>query len=337
MLVAYNAIYFANSFTDMDNTTPIPVPDGDPQMSADSSRTYAFVYEHPRPKELLPSGRIPRVNPAKTIVEAVVVGDLAQVSSLVADASYSPDAYLERALIAAVKEDQLEIGRYLLDHGAKMEKPVLHIMPGRYASIENSLPFFKLFVERGWDINYIQHGRTALFDVIDDHEFVTWLLAHGADPNLGRVGNGIISDGHILDMAALCSTVDIFNELIAHGARLKDSLALHHAAARAPGPLDHNVTQLMARLLELGVDINEPDDKGEPKNGSIGAPIYWAIRMSQIANLKLLVENGADLTVEAPYIGGTPLEKARTGRKRKITEYLESLPSRNDIDHKNLR
>lgn len=76
-------------------------------------------------------------------------------------------------------------------------------------------------------------------------------------------------------MAALCSTVEIFDELIAHGARLTDSLALHHAAAACTrGPLGRNDTRLMACLLELGVNINEPDDKGKPKNGSIGAPIY---------------------------------------------------------------
>ncbi|KFZ24376.1 hypothetical protein V502_01133 [Pseudogymnoascus sp. VKM F-4520 (FW-2644)] len=277
-----------------------------------------------------PSGRTPWGSPAETIVEAVRAGDLAKVASLVADASYSPDDYLEKALITAVEADKLEIGTYLLDHGANMKQPVLHTKPGRYASIEKSLPFFKLFVKYGWDVNTIERGRTALFDVIQDHEFVEWLLAHGADPNLGRVGNGIIPDGHLLDMAALCSTVEIFDELIAHGARLEDSLALHHAAAA--GPPGRNDTRLMARLLELGVDINEPDDKGKPKNGSFGAPIYWAIRMNQIANLKFLIENGADLTVKAPYIGGTPLEKARAGGRaggyKEITEYLESLLSR---------
>jgi len=158
---------------------------------------------------------------------------------------------------------------------------------------------------------------------------VTWLLAHGADPNLGRLCTGIIYDGHLLDLAALCSTVEIFDELIAHGARLEDSLALHHAAAaRAHGPLGRNDTRLMARLLELGVDINEPDDKGKPKNGSIGAPINWAIRESQIANLKFLIENGADLTVKSPYVGRTPLEQARAGGYTKIAEYLESLSPR---------
>ena len=131
-------------------------------------------------------------------------------------------------------------------------------------------------------------------------------------------------------MAALCSTVEIFDELIAHGACLEDSLALHHAAAaRTRGPFGRNDTRLMARLLEQnGVNINEPDDKGKPKNGSIGAPIYWAIKMNRFANLKFLIENGADLTVEAPYSGRTPLEKARVGGYTEIAEYLESYSPR---------
>lgn len=146
----------------MQNTTLIPVPDDDPQIIADGSRSSAFITEEPGLKDWRPSGRTPWVNPAATIIGAVRAGDLTKVASLVADESYSPDEYLERALIAAVKEDQLEIGRYLLDHGAIMEKPVLHTMPGRYASIDKSLPFFKLFVERGWDVNSIERGRTAL-------------------------------------------------------------------------------------------------------------------------------------------------------------------------------
>ena len=149
----------------MQNTTPVPVPDGDLQRSADGSRIYVFpgfTTTDPGFKTWIPSDHRPWRSPAETIEEAVRAGDLAKVTSLVADASYSPDEYLERALIAAVKEDQLEIGRYLLDHGAVMEKPVLHTMPGRYASMEKSLPFFKLFVERGWDVNSVERGRTAL-------------------------------------------------------------------------------------------------------------------------------------------------------------------------------
>ncbi|OBT86429.1 hypothetical protein VE02_05308 [Pseudogymnoascus sp. 03VT05] len=196
----------------MQNTTPVPVPDGDLLIRADGSRIYVyprFTCTSPDFKTCNPSDHPPRASPVDAILEAVRAGDLAKVTSLVADASYSPDEYLERALIAAVKEDQLEIGRYLLDHGAVMDKPVLRIMPGNYASRNKSLPFMKLF----------------------DHEFVTWLLAHGADPNLGRIENGIVYDGNLLELAALCSTLEIFDKLIAHGARLEDSRALHHASA----------------------------------------------------------------------------------------------------------
>ncbi|OBT59855.1 hypothetical protein VE03_10631, partial [Pseudogymnoascus sp. 23342-1-I1] len=148
----------------MQNTTPIPVPDGNTGSSGFTSTFSGF-------KTWTPRDDPPWRNPAETIIEAVRAGDLAKVTSLVADESYSPDEYLERALIAAVKEDQLEIGRYLLDHGAMIEKPVLRIRTGSYAVMEKSLPFFKLFVERGWDVNYVELGRTALFNVIQNHEF----------------------------------------------------------------------------------------------------------------------------------------------------------------------
>lgn len=86
----------------------------------------------------------------------------------------------------------------------------------------------------------------------------------------------------------------------------------------------------MARLLHLGVDIDEPDDKGTPKNGSIGAPIFWAIRESRIANLKFLIENGADVTAKAPYGGSSPLEEARRRGQTEIAEDLESLSPTED-------
>ena len=144
----------------------MPAPNDDPQMSADGSTASTFITEEPGPKEWRPSGRTPWVSPAETIECAVRAGDLAKVASLVADASYSPPNYLELALTAAVWADEVEIGRYLLDHGAKMDKPAnppIRILPGSYAASQRSLPFLKLFIEHGWDINFTHHNRTALW------------------------------------------------------------------------------------------------------------------------------------------------------------------------------
>lgn len=136
---------------------------------------------------------------------------------------------------------------------------------------------------------------------------------------------GIVRDGHLLDMVALYGSLEIFDKLMAHGARLEDSLALHHAAAAAANrSLGYNDTRIMARLLELGVDINEPDNKGKPKNGSLGAPIFWAIRENRISNTKFLVGKGVNVTVKAP-CGGKPIELARKWGRTEIAEYLESL------------
>lgn len=149
-------------------TTPAPKPDGDIQRDADGKRIYVhetFTTTMSGFKQYNPSDHPPWGSPAETIVEAIDAGDLAKVSSLVADASYSPAGYLEIALITAVKADQLEIGRYLLDHGARMDKPpnpLVRVVPGSYAATFKSLPFLKLFVERGWDFNYLSGSLTAL-------------------------------------------------------------------------------------------------------------------------------------------------------------------------------
>jgi hypothetical protein len=150
----------------MQNTTPTPVPDDNPQMSADVSKISTFITKPPDSQEWRPSNRAPRIRLAETIECAVRAGDLAKVASLVADATYSPPNYLEAALIAAVMADKLEIGRYLLDHGAKMDRPAnpaIRIVPGSYAASEESLPFLKLFVEHGWDVNFTFINRTALW------------------------------------------------------------------------------------------------------------------------------------------------------------------------------
>lgn len=120
----------------------------------------------------------------------------------------------------------------------------------------------------------------------------------------------------------LC-TVEQFNELVDHGARIEDSCALHYAAITACFP---DNTQLMARLLELGADVNEPDVKLALQNpGRIGPPIFWAIQGDHIENVKFLVENGADLTIKEQWFGITPIETARKYGRTKIIEYLEMV------------
>lgn len=139
------------------------MPDDNPQTGADGSTSYVFVSERPGPPGLLPSGRTPR--PAETIAGAVRAGDLAKVASLVADPSYSPPGYLEIALIEAIEKNRLDIGRYLLDHGAKMDQipsPTSRTIPSNYVAMQKSLPFLKLFVEYGWDVNTKVYGSTAL-------------------------------------------------------------------------------------------------------------------------------------------------------------------------------
>lgn len=150
----------------MQNTTPILVLEDHPQINTDGSRTFAFVTEHPGPRILIPSPSCRTPSPAETIERAVRAGDLAKVASLVADASYSPPNYLELALLAAVMADKLEIGRYLLDHGAKLDRPAnprIRILLGSYAASQESLPFLKLFIEHGWDVNFTSIQRTALW------------------------------------------------------------------------------------------------------------------------------------------------------------------------------
>src|SRR2546430_14976723 len=97
---------------------------------------------------------------------------------------------------------------------------------------------------------------------IRDQTLVSYLLKLGANPNLGPgIGPGIgdvrrrrliPNSGSILQSAAKYSNVETLDLLIAHGAVLSNAAALH--AAVEGGSID-----MMARVLELGADVNERD------------------------------------------------------------------------------
>lgn len=170
---------------------------------------------------------------------------------------------------------------------------------------------------------------------LGNSEFMTWLLSNGADPNLGPrdINHGINrrdeppvrGSGFLLNQAAGICNVEQFDLLLASGAVLEDSCALHYASHFSPDPDD---TRLMAHLLDLGVDINAPDDKVDlQKPGRIGAPIFWAIRSGRCIKVRFLVESGADLTIRCPWDNTLPIEEARKTGCQEIIGYLDSVSS----------
>ena len=141
--------------------------------------------------------------------------------------------------------------------------------------------------------------------IICDEKLVRWFLDHGADPNF----HGAKVGSTILDVAAANATPTIFDLLIAHGARLADSDALHSAAGereKRPGRVE-----MMAHLLSLDFDINAMGRRDYPPSRRIGrgTPLHASVHTQQTDRINFLVQRGASLEIRNT-LGQTPLEYA---------------------------
>jgi hypothetical protein len=131
--------------------------------------------------------------------------------------------------------------------------------------------------------------------VVKDESLVRWFLDHGANPNLGpppfeSVPSQIprLDSGYVLDAVASSSTVGVLDLLLAYGAKLENSLALHWAAQASE---DHGRIPMMERLLELGMDINGSDVVRGP--WQYGTPLDYASRYGRKERVRFLKERGA--------------------------------------------
>lgn len=143
------------------------------------------------------------------------------------------------------------------------------------------------------------HRHTIL-----DEKLTRWFLSHGADPSAyGKPGSTI------LDVAAANSTPAVFELLMAHGARLEDSDALHSAVGereKRPGRVE-----MAAYLLDLGMQINALGRREYPVSRRIGrgTPLHAAVTTQDIDRIDFLLRKGADTDVRNT-LGQTPLEYA---------------------------
>ncbi len=156
---------------------------------------------------------------------------------------------------------------------------------------------------------------TILRHIVGNEKLTRWFLAHGANPNIyGKPGSTI------LDVAAANSTPTVVDLLLAHGAGLEDSDALHSAAGereKRPGRVE-----MMSHLLRLGMDVNALGRREYPAGRRIGrgTPLQAAVAPQERDRFGFLLGQGADKEIKNT-LGETPLEYA-TERGFTISEAI---------------
>jgi hypothetical protein len=103
--------------------------------------------------------------------------------------------------------------------------------------------------------------------------------------------------------------------LIAHGAVLANAAAMHAA-------VEGGNIAMMARVLELGADVDEMDRISTIGWPCFGTPLLRAIRMGSTETVRFLLERGANLTKRG-HGGETALEVVK--REEVSAEMMELI------------
>ncbi|KAL9101796.1 MAG: hypothetical protein Q9163_002992, partial [Psora crenata] len=151
-------------------------------------------------------------------------------------------AHLGPALGRAISSKHARIVAYLLSQGAVITGNDMILALGE---TDAAIAMFQTFLDHGWDINSkTDLGNVMLKHIISNPPLVAWFLTHGASAT-----NDAPPGSTLLDVAAANSTPAVIDLLIAHGALLSSSDALHTAAGQLqarPGRDD-----MLAHLLDL--------------------------------------------------------------------------------------
>lgn len=182
-----------------------------------------------------------------------------------------------------------------------------------FAASRGDINTIEIMCSQGFDPNSSDYdSRTALMVAAmkGQIEAVIKLLAHDVDPNIQDV-HGTTA----LFEAARNGHDDVMGVLIKHGGKLcmSESLA---ASVLCQAVHDGDVL-LLNRLLTANINVNAVDyDKR--------AAIHVASSEGNMAALKLLIENGADLSAKDRW-GKTARDAAKESKATHVIEYLSYL------------
>jgi ankyrin repeat protein len=256
----------------------------------------------------------------KPLEKAVLAGDARRVAALLREGADPNDSneYGDPMLLLAVRKEQTDVARALIDGGADVNRPgvegktPLHVAVGD----ENSTDLLRLLLERGADPDaHSAEGWTPLLNATSwgyaDQALV--LLEHGADPN--KTPSGWKSTA--LHYAIAKDMTEVVRALLERGAdpnaRDGNGYTTLVAAAHAGN------VELCQTLIDKGADVNLSSDTG-------WNALFTAVDNGNLAVTRFLISKGA--RVDAVQNDGWSLfhMAAANGNVPMLEFLLEQLP-----------
>jgi ankyrin repeat protein len=257
------------------------------------------------------------------LIFAAGLGDVGRLAALLdGDPSFTDgDGYthqdsLERALIFACLNDQVEAAAFLLDRGVDINviREEIHGNPGtalHFAAWLGFAEMARLLIDRGADVNKRDPniGATPFqWARRNGHSEVVTLLEEAANieqgESLSRARKAVDSG----DVATLRELLDSNPKIVSE--RTSDNpRTLLHTLCDSPGhrPNAHAVAQL---LFDAGADVNaRAPFKGKVEPGE--TPLHWAASNDDVEMIDVLLDAGADIDMDGGIIANsTPLHEA---------------------------
>ncbi|KAK0258803.1 hypothetical protein LTS09_006584 [Friedmanniomyces endolithicus] len=200
--------------------------------------------------------------------------------------------YLGHAFYLAVQHSYVDLAEYLLSEGAEISS-----YNGRAAAENKDKAMLELLVLYGWDMNQriAWSIPPALSYAVEDIDLCRWFLSHGADPNAGC---GL--DKTPLSAAVQYGPLEVIELLFNHGGTIESGQLLHFAVWR------HLSDRLdVARyIIRKGASVNmlmyqnRPDCYIQREAFGLGTPLHAAATEGDMDVVRLLLDEGADISIQ---------------------------------------
>lgn len=258
---------------------------------------------------------MPIASPPSALLAPIENNELATLSSAI-EISGSPSLPILNELLAhAIRHNATETIPHLVSLGASpLSHPSFDLL---YTS--TAFPSFQCLVETGkLDINIdLEAIGTYLILAVkrNNKSHVEFCLKHGADANQGTYA---FRWSALATAAEYDADLDIVDLLIAGGADLNSSDALHTAAEKGR-------YEMVKFLIGKGANVNEVGFEyclSDSKYDEAGTALHFAVDANNTEVAKLLLENGADVAIRDAK-GRTAMERATEKGMDDIRLYLD--------------